>query len=111
MEEWMKITISINSDGLEALAKGGKLYPWHFSVTIPESSLYAEPNPKHIVVAQDVEISIPSTEEAATKAVEHLKSRMADVRAEAYKEEMELQTRINDLLMIGYSQPKEAQND
>lgn len=105
----MKLRITIDASGMETLARGGTLYSWHFPVQLPD----AEGNFPNLtdtdrIVCPEVEVKLPSTIECAMLARTKLEKQIADVRANAYKEERELQTRINDLLMIGHEAPKET---
>jgi len=104
----MKIRVYLSPEGQENFAKHGILYSWHLN-NMPQNldGTFDDPTLKYKLLGE-VEIAVPSRAECALAAQEALRERISAVRAEAYSKEKEIETRINDLLMISYNATPEA---
>lgn len=97
----MKIQVYLTAEGAESHALGRSIYNWHlqsFPLT-DDGELPYKPDPTHIFLTE-VEVSIPSPAKCAEVAQQKLEARLQEMRAEAYTQEREIQTRIQNLLAL-----------
>lgn len=104
----MKVTVWLNADGAEVFANGGALYPYHLSLRVEGCKIYSD-TPKDSFKIGDVDTVLPGRRECIKVAEAKLKAKLSEVRAEAYKEEQLIKTRLENLLALEYS-PAEAKS-
>lgn len=102
----MKLNIYMTVEGMEALALRKPVYSWHLTA-IPLDPATGEEtygaSGESIQLAREVEIDLPATSQCVESVSKKLQAKVQEIRANAHKEELEIQTRINDLLMVGYT--------
>lgn len=97
------ISIYLTIEGQERLALGQSLYPWHYAVRPVEEEI-----PEGHAFLATCEIQLPSVAECLPPVLAKLKLREAEIQAEAYKEILEIKTRRNNLLSLGFAPATEA---
>jgi len=102
----MKVTLYLDKDGCERHARGFDIYNWDIAVRLDDREA-----PDNSILLGEVEVEMPHSDDAAAIAVKMLKQKMADIRAEAYKEELEVKDRLDKLLSISYTPATSETND
>lgn len=95
----MKVFIYLDSDGAERVVKGQIPFPYDFKLRVEGCSIYDTPPTDGILVGE-CEVSVPSRDRCASMAESALRKKLAEVRANAYQEERDLQRRIEELLAL-----------
>ena len=95
----MKISIYIDADGLEKLAKGDEPYYWNFTIRLADDPI---PKDKTLLLS-GVEIQLPDGKSATEQALRALEEVRQAERAYAQAKDLEYQVRINNLLSLTYS--------
>lgn len=101
----MKVNLWLDAAGMEALAKGNQLYPWHITPRlVNDDGTETYPAPENsFQIAFNLPVQLPDTGTCINSAHNALNKRLQEIRAAAYADEREVQQRINDLLMIGHT--------
>ena len=89
----MEVKVYLTKGGAEGIVNGRSLYSWDFGVT-------TEDLPQFGIKLATVEVELPEPKLAAEKAIAALEAELQATRANAYKEERELQERIAKLLAL-----------
>ena len=97
----MLVKIYLNSEGQEQFALGQPNNSWHFSVHPVEGYLPSETS----ILLLEVDLPMPDKVVCALKASEKLKAREKEIQAEAYKEVMAVQERMQKLASLTYEVP------
>lgn len=101
----MKLTIYMTADGCERLAKdpSTKPYAWEFGVRIHGDDIeYPQEMPKSCLTVAELVVDIPADVDYLSHAVRCLNETLTQKMAEAHKAEVELRSRISNLLAIGH---------
>lgn len=98
----MKVDLYLSTAGMEALAKGQEVYYWFFEVRNSEPASYGTAPEGSMLIASNVEVSLPSLKAAAEQATKGLEKALQEARANAFKLCQELEQRIGALALIGY---------
>jgi hypothetical protein len=105
----MKIQILLTPDGHQCVAKGDRPYSWDFH-SRPEDldgGFSAKGYENYSVIAE-VEVALPSSEQAVLIALAQLKKKEQDIQAQAFKDLEEVKEARANLLSLTYSQSTEA---
>jgi len=100
----MKLKLYVNVDGLEQIALGEVLWPWHFTL---QTNQYDVP-PTGAVYLGEVDYELPKAEDCIAPVLAKLAAREQEIQAEAYREVQELKGRRENLLSLTYSPAVEA---
>ena len=96
--------VYITVEGMERIAKGETMYNWHFTTGGMDDDMG---NNYHLV--GEFNVNLPSAAECVHPVLEKLKTKEAEIQADAFRELKSIQQRRNDLLTIGFSQPTEIE--
>lgn len=108
----MKLAIYLSPKGLAEAAEGGVPSYWAFSVRLPEHEHAYNHTPEAgYRLLGEVELELPSQEAARKEAVQGLQQELSAMRATHQQQQMDLQNQINDLLMLGYAEATEVDDD
>lgn len=100
----MKVSIYIDADGLEKLAKGDEPYYWDFAIRLAD-----DPVPKDKTLLLDgIEVQLPGRKSATEQALRALEEARQAERASAHAKDREYQVRINNLLSLTYSPAEDS---
>lgn len=91
----MKVSIYIDADGLEEVAKGQEPIYWNFGIRASGA-----PAPRDYVFVGEAELIFPSSDKAAAGAIAVLQKRKADAYKDAAERARELDERIQNLLAL-----------
>ena len=100
----MRLKIYVNVDGLEQLALGQELWPWHFAV---QTGQY-DTAPTGAVFLGEVDYALPSAEACIVPVLAKLAQRQSEIQAEAHEELLKLNERKQKLLSLSYSPATEV---
>lgn len=101
----MKITIYITTEGCETKAKDpeARLCSWHFGCALSGDDLqYGGSVPEGAPIVFEQEFAIPADTDFLLAAKKSLEAELARKLAEAHKVEMDLKTRLSNLVAIGF---------
>ena len=106
----MKVKLYLDKDGCERHAKGDSFYHWEVCVRMFQDNAAEAEGPANSLLLGTFEFDLPNIDLCREIAVKGLNMKLQEIRAEAYKEERETQTRIDNLLAITYT-PTETSDD
>jgi len=101
----MKLTIYMTAEGCERLAKDptAKPYAWEFGARFHGDDIeYQQEMPKSCLPMAELVVDIPADVDYLHHAVRCLNEALTEKMAEAHKAEVELRSRISNLLAIGH---------
>ena len=101
----MKLTIYMTAEGCERLAKDptAKPYAWEFGARFHGDDIeYQQEMPKSCLPMAELVVDIPADVDYLPHAVRCLNEALTEGMAEAHKAEVELRSRISNLLAIGH---------
>ena len=94
----MKLKLYLSPEGAESIALGKPLYSWYYIVREEDSEA-----PANSLFLTEVEFDLPPPAKCIQPVLEKLKTREAEIQAEAYKEVREIEQRRANLLSLTYT--------
>lgn len=101
----MKLTIYMTAEGCERLAKdpSAKPWAWEFGVRLHGDDIeYPQEMPKSCLPLAELSFDLPADVDYLSHAVRCLNETLTQNMAEAHKAEVELRSRISNLLALGH---------
>lgn len=103
-----QVRILLDSNGMEQLAKGDMVYPWHIQAQMANDPWTNEPKEieKGMTLLMTVPVPLPSRDAAINHATAALQAELTKKTAEFTAFETDMKARIQSVLALTWEQPE-----